>query len=98
MIMSKKMKEQVSKTEKKICKCGVFFSLLFIIVSVFAQGTLSQMNIEVERLKNEITKQEDKNESLTMKVNELVSFDNVQTVVTELGLVYNNSNIKVIEG
>lgn len=96
--MSKKMKEQVSKAEKKICRYGVFFSLLFIVVSVFAQGTLSKMNIEVERLKKEITKQEDKNESLTMKVNELVSFDNVQTVVTELGLVYNNSNIKVIEG
>ena len=41
--------------------------------------------------------QEKTNESLTMQVNELTSFENVQKVVKEMGLAYNNNNIIVID-
>ena len=43
------------------------------------------------------TAQEKTNESLTMKVNELTSFENVKKVVEEMGLAYNNDNIIVID-
>lgn len=62
----------------------------------FSMALLSQTNFEVEDLKKEISRQESKNESLEMKINELASLDNVESVATTYGLEYNNSNIRVV--
>ena len=43
-----------------------------------------------------IKTQEKKNQSLTMQVNELTSYENVSAVIEDLGLAYNNENIIVI--
>ena len=48
-------------------------------------------------LKFDLSDQEKKNESLTMKVNELTSFSKVDEVVKEMGLVYNYENIVNID-
>lgn len=64
---------------------------------VFSQATLSKINFEVEKTKKIITTQEKKNESLTMKVNELASLEKIQEVAKEQGLSYNNNNIRTIE-
>ena len=64
--------------------------------SSFSMALLSKTNIEVESMKKKISKQEDLNESLEMKINELASLDNVEAVATNLGLEYNNSNIVVV--
>ena len=61
------------------------------------QATLSKVNIEVERVKNEIKTQEKKNESLSMKINELASLDKIIEVAYKQGLSYNNDNIKSVE-
>ena len=37
------------------------------------------------------------NESLAMKINEMASLENIQSVSKNLGLAYNNENIKTIE-
>ena len=47
-------------------------------------------------MKKKISKQENINQSLEMKINELASLDNVQGVATTYGLEYNNSNIRVV--
>lgn len=39
----------------------------------------------------------DTNESLAMKINEMASLDNIQSISRNLGLAYNNENIKTIE-
>ena len=73
-------------------------TLCFVFVSIFFfKAQLSSINIEVERLKKDVTKQEKVNESLTMKVNELISLENMQLVAAEEGLEYNNNNIIVIQ-
>ena len=54
-------------------------------------------NFDVENMKSKIEEQESLNESLTMKVNELTSFDKIESVVKEMGLTYNYENIIVIE-
>lgn len=69
----------------------VFFSIFFF------KAQLSSVNIEVEKLKKSVTKQEKVNESLTMKVNELISLENMQLVAANNGLEYNNNNIIVIQ-
>ena len=50
-----------------------------------------------EKIRYQISNEDKTVESLTMQVNELTSFDNVQKVVKELGLAYNNDNIVVID-
>jgi cell division protein FtsL len=84
------------KIEKKLLKFCLIMLLLFPVIDVFSKATLSETNIEVERLKQEVQSQSRKNESLTMKVNELKSFENIQNVIQKEGLAYNSNNIKVI--
>ncbi len=72
--------------------------VMFLFLSLFFfKSQLSSVNIEVEKLKKSIVKQEKVNESLTMKVNELVSLENMQLVANKEGLEYNNNNILVIQ-
>ncbi len=75
--------------------------LLVVLLStpfmlVFSQATLSKINFEVEKTKKTIATQEKKNESLTMKVNELASLEKIQEVAKEQGLSYNNNNIRTV--
>lgn len=88
---------------KKRLKMSKFERLLYIFTFilvlatpfalVFSQATLSEINFEVEKTKKTITTQEKKNESLTMKINELASLEKIQEVAKEQGLSYNNNNI-----
>jgi len=55
------------------------------------------MNIELQKMNSEVEKQEDTNQSLAMKINEMASLENIQTISKNLGLSYNNENIKTIE-
>ena len=67
-----------------------------VIPSFFAKITLSSINIEVEKLNKQVTKQEKTNQSLSMKINELASLENIQAVANNEGLAYNNNNIVII--
>ena len=44
----------------------------------------------------DIKEQKEVNQSLTMKINELASLENVNVVANQVGLAYNNDNIIVI--
>lgn len=95
--MAKKSRKRKTKFEK-IMLTLTFTTAIFVFVSVlFFKAQLSSVNIEVEKLKKDVTKQEKVNESLTMKVNELVSLENMQSVAQEEGLEYNNNNVVVIQ-
>lgn len=67
------------------------------IVIVYSKSVLSKSNIEVERMKNKIEKQETINESISMKINELASLSNIQDIAKEYGLSYQNDNIIVVK-
>jgi cell division protein FtsL len=67
------------------------------VLVVYSKSVLSKSNIEVERMKNKIEKQETINESITMKINELASLSNIQDVAKEYGLSYQNDNIIVVK-
>ena len=41
--------------------------------------------------------QEKKNQSLVMQVNELTSYENLDSVLKDMGLAYNNENIVVVK-
>ena len=72
--------------------------VLFAIwgISFFAKNSLSSLKIQVERLSREVKTQKETNQSLTMKINELASLENINAVASQSGLAYNNGNIRIV--
>lgn len=93
----KKKKGIVSTLDKIIIFTSLVLFVAIPFTKVFLQATLSKVNVEVEQIRKEIRTQEKKNESLTMKINELASLDKIIEVAQEQGLSYNNDNIKSVE-
>ena len=95
--MKKKKKIKISKFEKFLYTLAILLVISSPIVIVFTKSTLAEINYEVEKMKKEIKSQEKENESLEMKINELASLENIQKVIKDEGLVYNNDKIKNID-
>lgn len=94
--MAKKKKVKLLKGEKTLVLLSILLILGNIFGTSFSMALLSKTNIEVESMRRKIDKQAMLNQSLEMKINELASLDNVETVATTYGLEYNNSNIRTI--
>jgi cell division protein FtsL len=97
--MKKNKKKSVMKMQsiqKKYITVGSVLLLCLWVVSFFSKITLSSINFEVEKLNKQVTKQEKTNQSLSMKINELASLENIQAVANNEGLAYNNNNIVII--
>lgn len=92
-----KKRLKMSKFERLIYTFTLVALLSAPFVLVFSKATLSKVNYDVERTKKNIAIQEKKNESLSMKVNELASLEKIQEVAKEQGLSYNNNNIRTIQ-
>lgn len=78
----------------------VFIIMLIVsspIIVVYSKSVLSKSNIELERMKSKIEKQETMNESISMKINEIASLSNIQDIAKEYGLTYQNDNIIVVK-
>ena len=83
---------------EKIIWLFIFIAIVSTpLLHVYTKAKLSESNIIVEKLKKNIENQENINESLSMKINELASLDKIREVANNEGLSYNNDNIKVIE-
>lgn len=93
----KKKKKGLTKIEKFLYK-SCFVIVLFLLVGiVFTSASVSKMNIELQNMSMEVESQADTNESLAMKINEMASLENIQVISRNLGLAYNDENIKTIE-
>lgn len=92
----KVIKRKPSKFAKLIYTLAIILVVSFPVVSIASKAFVSKLNIDVEKLKKEVEKHEKTNQSLTMKINELASLENIQEVAKEYGLEYNNDNIKVV--
>ncbi len=100
------MTNKVVKKKKKIKKSiKAERTIIFIMLAIFAaiptcnvytKARLSETNIALEEVKNDIKDQERINESLKMEISELASLDTIQEVADAHGLTYQNGNIKVV--
>ncbi len=82
------------KGEKLMLSLILVLAVLIIPLSkVYTASLVTKTNLDVEVLKKDITKQQEKNESLSMQIDELASLDNIQAVAKEYGLSYNDTNI-----
>lgn len=94
----KQVKAKITKGEKKLYTMAMIAFVLTMILKIFCGAGIGHLNMSIEQTKFKIENQEKKNESLTMQVNELTSFDKVKDVVSNMGLAYNNDNVVVING
>jgi len=92
-----KKRLKMSRFERLLYTFTFVLLLATPLMLVFSQATLSEINFEVEKTRKTINQQEKKNESLTMKVNELASLQKIQEVAKEQGLSYNNNNIRTVQ-
>ena len=95
--MKKRKQTKLKRIDKFMLTIIVILLIAKPIVIVYSKSVLSKTNIEVERIKEKLEKQETINESLTMKINELASLSNIQDIAREHGLSYNNENIVIIK-
>ena len=81
----------------RLCITVIFLLTVCVPISmVFSKATLSKSNIEVEKIRSKVEKQQNANQSLSMQVDELASLSNIQDIAKGYGLSYNNDNIIVI--
>ncbi len=96
--MMRRLKKRLKMS--KFERLFYIFTFVMVLITpfalVFSQATLSEINFEVEKVKKQIDTQEKKNESLTMKINELASLEKIQQIAKEQGLSYNNHNIRTV--
>ena len=97
MKKTKKNKNKITHFEKFLYFITILLLISSPLIVVFEKSTLSKVNYEVEKIKKKISIQEKENESLQMKINELASLENIQKVIKDKGLEYNNDNIKNID-
>ncbi len=93
-------KRKIAKFTKgeKLLYCFTAFSIVTIfLIKIFCGAGVSNLKMSIEKTEYKINNQKKTNESLTMKVNELTSFDNIKEVIEDLGLAYNNENIIIID-
>ena len=97
--MSKKRVKRVkiTKGEKLLYTFAGFTLCGTFLLKIFCSASIGNLNIMVEKLKADVSTQTKKNESLTMQVNELTSFDYINNIVKDMGLAYNNDNIIIID-
>lgn len=93
----KKNKSKITKGERLLYFYATIAFFLMLSLKIFCGASIGEMKMSIEEKRYNIEQQEKTNESLTMQVNELTSFENVQKVVKEMGLAYNNNNIIVID-
>ena len=94
-----KKKKRVNKDlrrEKFIYRSFAILTIFLIVGIIYSRAMLSKFNLEVQDLNNKISMETDDNQSLAMKINEMVSLEKIQQVSTELGLKYDNDNIRSV--
>ena len=88
---------RLTKGEKSLYVLGLVSFVLILFIKVFTSAGISNIKMDIERISYKIDQQEKKNQSLAMQVNELTSYENLNGVLKDMGLAYNNENIIVVK-
>lgn len=92
----KKKKKGITKGEKMLYRVFTFMVIFLVIGIILSKSSLSQINVELQKLENQVANKSDENQSLMMKINEMVSLEKIKHISNEQGLTYNNENIKTV--
>lgn len=86
-----------TRGEKMLYTLGAFCLLFTIVIRVFCSASISNLKMDIEKISYKIDNQERKNQSLAMQVNELTSYENLSSILKDMGFAYNNENIIVVK-
>ena len=92
----KKKQDKRFKKEKLLYRFFVITTVFLVLGIIYSRAILGKINLEIQELSSTIKEENDDNQSLAMKINEMVSLDKIREVSNELGLKYNNKNIKSV--
>ena len=92
----KKKQDKRFRKEKLLYRFFVITTIFLVLGIIYSRAMLGKINLEIQELSSEIKEETDDNQSLAMKINEMVSLDKIREVSNELGLKYNNKNIKSV--
>ena len=93
----KKKKRFFCKLERFGYKLCTILVIILVIAIICSQTNLAQINLEVQKLNNEVVSYQDLNASLNMKIDEMTSLDKIEKISKEYGLEYHSENIVTIE-
>ena len=88
---------RLTRGEKMLYTMGFLCLIFTVIIKVFSSASISNLKMDIEKVNYKIENQQKKNQSLTMQVNELTSYENLNSVLKDMGLAYNNENIIVVK-
>ena len=88
---------RLTRGEKMLYTLGFFCFVLAIFIRVFSSASISNLKMDIEKINYKIDNQQKKNQSLVMQVNELTSYETLNSVLKDMGLAYNNENIIVVK-
>ena len=91
-----KKKNKRKNREKVLYRCFVITTIVLVVGIIYSRAMLGKINLEIQELSAIIKEESDDNQSLAMKINEMVSLDKIREVSTKQGLTYNNNNIRSI--
>lgn len=94
--MGKKKSAKKNKKEKVLYRCFVITTIFLVVGIIYSRAALGKINLEIQELSDIIKEETDDNQSLAMKINEMVSLDKIREVSSSQGLTYNNENIKSV--
>ena len=85
----------MKKKKRKVARFTKGEKLLYALAILCLCSTFV-LKIKIEKINSNIEKQQSTNESLAMQVNELTSYENMDSILKDMGLAYNNENIIII--
>ena len=88
---------RLTKGERLLYTLGAVCLLFTVVIRVFASASIGNLKMDIEKVSYRIDSQTKKNQSLVMQVNELTSYENLNAVLKNMGLAYNNKNIVVVK-
>ena len=81
--MTKKKKvNRKNRRERTLYRCFVVISIFLVVGIIYSRAALSKINLEIQELSDIIKEENDDNQSLAMKINEMVSLDKIRQVST----------------
>ena len=91
-----KKNNKKSRKEKTLYRFFVVTTIFLVVGIIYSRAALSKINLEIQELSDIIKEESEDNQSLAMKINEMVSLDKIREVSNSQGLTYNNDNIRSV--
>lgn len=93
----RKKKKSFSGFDKFVCNVYIIAIIGLIIGIICSEISLAQVNLEVQKMEDEVDTENKNLKSLEGVIDELTSLDNIKELSAQYGLELHSENIKTID-